>query len=1454
MNLKGTVTIDSGAAQKALVGLGVSAGQMASKFNAGAMAATEYAAVMPKLTAAIKNASAAESAAVLASARATKIGAETKFIIRKQEIATAEAAARAVVRAENDKQRAARETAKIAKAAATDLNPGIATKLPAGYLGSGGKNGIAGLGLLNTTLPDAGTLNQTRYALYDVATSLGVFGGALTAAGGASLLFSTQYESALAQVSRTTQLEKASVELASLQAELIDLSESIPVGFVDLASIASLGAQLNIDNASLGAFTETVAQFSAVTGVSTDKVAQDFGSLGELINVQASEYQNLGSAINFVGVNSVATDSEILNLATSIGASATQAGFLAYETVGLAGALASLRIQPEQARGVILRLFADFDRVVSQGGPKLQKYADVLGVTTTAAKALWETDAEGFFDTLLKGLSTADDLNATLTNLGITETRESNVLQRLAGNYDVYAQSIQNAEQSYNNGTFLGESYSKVAETVAARIEILVNTIQNLLAQAGESLLPILGPVIDVLTNILQAIEVIPAPILSVITATTLLAGGLLLVVAAGAALIASGFAVQTALKGITQQEGQVLTVSQGLRTVITQLTAAMGVNAAAAKIQSASIATIFPAATAAVAGTDRLTASNLLGASAATRMAVAARGVGAAFLSIPFVNVIAALSIVLPLVFSVSEGLENADKAAREAGAAFVTAGGGIDSLMSALARDTEAADNGASSLGQLTIKAAGLSEEQRAAAESAAAHATAIDAVTSASDTVATATAAVTANMKDQTYAIGQDTIAWFQNAAAKSEALKNLTPEDASFIEQTGFDFTEAAAAALRENGGATKYLEALKIPVEIDGLDAIVSIKDLVGPSADALRGLATELDGARIQMDSTNAIATVLGGSLGVLGTDADSASTAVLSMSDAVHTLFTQFGNEADFLDAMDALNASIEENGTSFDNLSQSGRANLAALETALASATTYGAQLGYSAEESIAQALYAVNGQAIDTSALLAQLASVPAEFKANLNIDDVIAKYNAISALGIGGGQLDLNAKRSEAARLAAQRAALAAQAGGSRSSGGGSAAKKAQSTLKTLTEYVNDLGSAMKSAFERRFGLPQAIDDVSSRLNSMSKAIQDAKNEARDLNTELNGLSADRAILQAQLFIAEDYGDTLRAAEIRAELEANQNTATDKTAQLAEANAAASAELNGNSKAAIDNRAAVLSLVGAYQAQIEAYAATGASAAQLAAYTATLQSQFQSQLVQMGYNANAVANYALVFNDLSAAIAAVPLNKEITVTASTAGASANIRNLAGQIALLDAQIAALNGDIDKAARAQPIIAKINALNTQLSALLAKSDGAGNMQIASIQNQINALRSQLTSGNYATGGVIGGVSRAPSKYRDNTMINAQLGEGVVNLNGMKYLGSDGLDALNQGQNPFGPNIVVAQGPATSGDMIVSLNQYERQLLIDIRNHIGTTLLGSTLQTVVNSENANSARRRTR
>ena len=311
---------------------------------------------------------------------------------------------------------------------------------------------------------------QQSYGYFILA---GLATGAATAifgVGAASLSASMTIERSFADVERT--FDGTNEQLGSLREKLFELSTTTPNSITDLAGIATLGNQLGIAAADIESFTTTIAQYTAVSGQSAEDSATAFGRISNLTGLAASQYGNLASAITYTTRTTVATESTIQNTAKEISALSAGAGFSAQAIVGLAGALSSLAIPPERARGALSLYFGALNSAVAEGGPKLEAFAQLTNLSADSLNQMVrENRGQEVFTAFISGLSELDTVAKTtaLDTLGLSTIRVDQTMRALAQNVPLVTSSFEGANSAFAAGTEIGNQYNIIQKTLNSR-------------------------------------------------------------------------------------------------------------------------------------------------------------------------------------------------------------------------------------------------------------------------------------------------------------------------------------------------------------------------------------------------------------------------------------------------------------------------------------------------------------------------------------------------------------------------------------------------------------------------------------------------------------------------------------------------------------------------------------------------------------------------------------------------------------------------------------------------------------------------------------------------------------------------------------------------------------------------------------------------------------------------
>lgn len=1258
------------------------------------------------------------------------------------------------------------------------------------------KNASAHQKSAKATKQASDNLPRLRYALYDVSTSATVAGLAMLGLGVATVGTAIKMDRQFADVVRTTgtYLDTTGAQTAALRAEFNELFTSLPASWGDLTQIGTLAGQLGIAKQDVAEFTELVVMFASTTDVSVDAAATAFGRLSTLLDVPASQFENLGSAILATGTSSLATESQIVNVSSQIASMGNFAGLTADEVIGLSSSLASVGVQPELARGTITRLFTQITNAVAGGGEKLEAFGRASGQSGEQFAKAWGEDAGGALLNLLQGLGQIEGSGgiSVLKELGITASRDVPTVLKLAQNYGLVAEQFDIAANGFAEGTALQEQYGVIAATVAAKLTVLKNNFVELISSLGAGS-GALGGVVDFLTQLIGVLDsVVSNPVgqwvATIVVGFTVLGGVLALMAGLATRGAASLFALATAANEMSISGGRAATVS----TALTGSFVAMG-----------------------------------LSATGATR---AVTGLKAA---LAFTGILAALGVVATSLAVISSESTEAELRL----AAFK------DGLADAFDADTATfKETGESfrTMGEVAPKAAKATEDLGKAVGNSALEfvglETKADDTTEALEEMMLAMGAVTEqairqNIADMLLGDSADVEKQRQNYERIQSALTMMGVDiedvvnafktgDNDFFTNLSLD-AQAAGAELNRTGSATSKYTA-------ENYEAYKALETFANGAQDSNAALELSAETYLLGADAAKTAG---------VATDefADSMNSAGAEVALFTDGIFDAINAEYAMIGATYDLGVAIGNNGLDFSATSAAGRANLQALTGSLEAAAK---NAGGDA------ALFASYVQQIMNQMVAAGVTSVRqigpiAEALASLGgqtgtvVTDQIAMDQLSGQIALGMGSV-----ADETARTAKN-------------------ANKARKEIRTLLDYVSDLKSVMSDAFDFRFGFQQSADDSLSTFRDLVSAFADARDKVRDLNDEMrslnaevSGIEANIMKLQYQLSVAIEYEDSLREAEIRADLEkANadliktQNDLVSIQGDLTKAQEDANPSLTGNTDGAIEQREAVLDLVSAYQDQIAAYAATGASQQQIARYTDTLKKKFEDQLRTLGYSNAEIRKYTRAFDDFKQIVNAIPRNLTVTATANTDPAQKALDIFFAKNkdrTINTTQNVRTNYSADNTAANK--IARRHALEAQLVVLRkALQSPTGTLKYyESLSKQIATLVKKLNSGSYATGGYTGRGGKyeyAGQVHRGEYVVKKEL---VNQRTGLPF--QDAFNRLSRGVG--GGSYAQGGYAAMPSAMMVELSPVDRRLLAAAGN-VQLSLNGRIVTQVVNEEN---------
>lgn len=309
-------------------------------------------------------------------------------------------------------------------------------------------------------------------ALSAVAVGVAGLGSAVISAG-------VDFESAFAGVRKT--VDATDQELGEFQQGILEMSKTIPLAATEIAGIAEAAGQLGIQNENLLSFTRTMADLGVATNMTSEEAATSLARFTNIVGMSQDNFDRLGSTIVDLGNNLATTESEIVDMAMRLAGAGAQIGLTEPQIMGMAAALSSVGIEAEAGGTAFSTLMAKMQLAVETGSGQLNSFAEVAGMSADEFKKAFQEDAAGAITAFITGLAkvneTGDSAIKVLTEMDITEIRMRDALLRASGAADVFTQSMEIANQAWDDNNALTKEAEQRYETTEAKMQLLKNTL-----------------------------------------------------------------------------------------------------------------------------------------------------------------------------------------------------------------------------------------------------------------------------------------------------------------------------------------------------------------------------------------------------------------------------------------------------------------------------------------------------------------------------------------------------------------------------------------------------------------------------------------------------------------------------------------------------------------------------------------------------------------------------------------------------------------------------------------------------------------------------------------------------------------------------------------------------------------------------------------------------------------
>ncbi len=328
-------------------------------------------------------------------------------------------------------------------------------------------------------------LKAQRKGLQDEFLSLGnvIRGGII----GKGLGEAISFESAMADVRKVVNFDEGD-DIKKMSADILKMSQTLPVTANELAAIAAAGGQIGLGSKDVREFTNLVTKMKVAFDMSAEDVGDSVAKIKNILGISLKDMEDLGDSINNLSDNSASKAREIIDVMKRTAAAGKQIGFTKEQIAALSSSFISLGKGPEVAGTAInslYRVLATADNM----GTKTESAFAKLGISGAFLKQASFDDPQKALDMFLQRISKLDQKEQMGVLVDIFGREFADDMATLVGGLDTYKEALKNAGDEAKKGS-LQREFDTRAATTENSIILMKNAFNSLAVNLSSVFLP----------------------------------------------------------------------------------------------------------------------------------------------------------------------------------------------------------------------------------------------------------------------------------------------------------------------------------------------------------------------------------------------------------------------------------------------------------------------------------------------------------------------------------------------------------------------------------------------------------------------------------------------------------------------------------------------------------------------------------------------------------------------------------------------------------------------------------------------------------------------------------------------------------------------------------------------------------------------------------------------------
>jgi len=300
---------------------------------------------------------------------------------------------------------------------------------------------------------------------------------------------------------------KLTPEFYTMQAQVLELSKTLPMPAEQLAELAAAGLRMGVAKGDILDFTKTAVQMAtAFDAANPEEIATQMGKIQTVFELTQKQTAGLADAINYLDDNALAKGGDIIEVMQRVGGTAKQIGLAKEQTAALASTFLSLGKSPEVAATATNALMREL-AIASVQPAKFQQGLARIGLD---AKKVQSDMARAPMETIQNVIAAINKLpkeaqTTVTTQLFGKEYGDDVAL--LAGSYGELQRQLElvNPQAAKFAGSMSREFAARM-QTSGAQLELLKNEATAVAIEFGTALLPVLRDILAAIKPIIVSV------------------------------------------------------------------------------------------------------------------------------------------------------------------------------------------------------------------------------------------------------------------------------------------------------------------------------------------------------------------------------------------------------------------------------------------------------------------------------------------------------------------------------------------------------------------------------------------------------------------------------------------------------------------------------------------------------------------------------------------------------------------------------------------------------------------------------------------------------------------------------------------------------------------------------------------------------------------------------------